>query len=322
MKQGLQRAVPVASERFHDALDELENEVRLAQTVLRRDLAVLKQDRKKREAAAKQHEADRVRMATESRLNVPAKPEAAAAAAAIKPEATTPAAQLDAPLPPPPQPSKLHQKVDLPKAPPKVEDAPAQPPAIDTATAPPADPLFDATPTDSNHQEQEFDFDFEFGDAMDTGSNNNNESADMMDTSGDLDFTLDEGPSLLRGLEDFANAKSIDHDSNAAGANSDLDFNMPDLPDLNADAKPLTEQSKPAESVQQGPKQPDSTKDSKAVEEAADSKPAVNTNDSNNIDEPMETMTTDNLEDLFNLDDYDNAEGGDSAFNDAFFNFD
>ena len=320
MKQGLQRAVPVASERFHDALDELENEVRLAQTVLRRDLAVLKQDRKKREAAAKQHEADRVRMATESRLNVPAKPEAAA----IKPEATTPAAQPDAPAPPPPPPpSELHRKVDLPKAPLKVEEAPAQPPATDSATAPPADPLFDATPTDSNHQEQEFDFDFEFGDAMDTtGSNNNNESADMMDTSGDLDFTLDEGPSLLRGLEDFANAKSNDHDSNAAGANSDLDFNMPDLPDLNAEAKPSTEQSTSAEPVQQGPKQPDGMKDSKAVNEAADSKPAVDTNDNNDIDEPMETMTTDNLEDLFNLDDYDNAEGGDSAFNDAFFNFD
>ena len=320
MKQGLQRAVPVASERFHDALDELENEVRLAQTVLRRDLAVLKQDRKRREAAAKQHEADRVRMATESRLNVPAKPEAAA----IKPEATTPAAQPDAPAPPPPPPpSELHRKVDLPKAPLKVEEAPAQPPATDSATAPPADPLFDATPTDSNHQEQEFDFDFEFGDAMDTtGSNNNNESADMMDTSGDLDFTLDEGPSLLRGLEDFANAKSNDHDSNAAGANSDLDFNMPDLPDLNAEAKPSTEQSTSAEPVQQGPKQPDGMKDSKAVNEAAESKPAVDTNDNNDIDEPMETMTTDNLEDLFNLDDYDNAEGGDSAFNDAFFNFD
>ena len=320
MKQGLQRAVPVASERFHDALDELENEVRLAQTVLRRDLAVLKQDRKRREAAAKQHEADRVRMATESRLNVPAKPEAAA----IKPEATTPAAQPDAPAPPPPPPpSELHRKVDLPKAPLKVEEAPAQPPATDSATAPPADPLFDATPTDSNHQEQEFDFDFEFGDAMDTtGSNNNNESADMMDTSGDLDFTLDEGPSLLRRLEDFANAKSNDHDSNAAGANSDLDFNMPDLPDLNAEAKPSTEQSTSAEPVQQGPKQPDGMKDSKAVNEAADSKPAVDTNDNNDIDEPMETMTTDNLEDLFNLDDYDNAEGGDSAFNDAFFNFD
>ncbi|KAF3009959.1 hypothetical protein E8E13_011208 [Curvularia kusanoi] len=316
MKQGLQRAVPVASERFHDALDELENEVRLAQTVLRRDLALLKQDRLKREAAAKQHEAERVRLAAESR-NAPAKQDEAV----VKPEATTPAVQPEAPPQPPP--AELLRKIDTPEAPLKIEEAPAQPSATDTTTAPPADPLFDATPTDSNHQEQEFDFDFEFGDAMDTtgGNSNNNESGDMMDTSGDLDFTLDEGPSLLRGLEDFANAKSNDDDNKTAGASADLDFTMPDLPDLNTDAKPPAEQPKPAEPIQQDTKQSDSVKDSKPVEEAADSKPAVDTNSTANIDEPMETMTTDNLEDLFNLDDYDNPEGGDSAFNDAFFDF-
>ncbi|KAJ4993337.1 hypothetical protein SVAN01_01312 [Stagonosporopsis vannaccii] len=311
MKQGLQRAVPVANERFHDALDELENEVRLAHTVLRRDLALLKQDRKKREAAAKQHEVERARLAAESKLGAPAKQEDVA----VKPEGTPPPAQPEA-APPAEKPAQ----VDTPEAVPKLEDEPAQPPAADPNTAPPADPLFDGTPTGSNHQEQEFDFDFEFGDAMDTSGNNT--AGDMMDMSGDMDFTLDEGPALLRGLEDFANAKSTD-DDNAATGNVDLDFTMPDLPDMSTDAKPPADQPKPADPAQQDAKPADETNNSKPVQEAADSKPAVDTNDTtNDNDEPMETMTTDNLEDLFNLDDYDNGEGGDSAFNDAFFNFD
>lgn len=314
MRQGLQRAVPVASERFQDALDELENEVRLAQTVLRRDLALLKQDRKKREAAAKQHEAERARLAAESRLSVPAKPEEVA----VKPEITTPAAQPEVQ----PVPSEQPAKVDIPEVSPRIEEAPAQPAATNTtdASAPPADPLFDATPLDSNNQEQEFDFDFEFGDAMDTSGNN--DAGDMMDTGGDLDFTLDEGPSLLRGLEDFANAKGKDDDNNATSANMDLDFTVSDLPDLNADAKPPTEQPKAVEPVSRDSKPADVAKDNKSVQETMDSKPTTDSNDGTNIDEPMETMTTDNLEDLFNLDDYDNPEGGDSAFDDAFFNFD
>lgn len=311
MKQGLQRAVPLATERFHDALDELENEVRLAQTVLRRDLALLKQDRKKREAAAKEHEAQRARAAAESRLSVHAKKEEVA----VKAESTTPATQAE-----PPPPVEQPAKVSTPEAVPKVEDESAQPPATETTAAPPADPLFDEM-TNDDLPEQEFDFDFEFGDAMDTSANNN-DAGNAMDTSGDMDFNLDEGPSLLRGLEDFANAKGS-NDDNSASNNMDIDFSMSDLPDVSTDTKPIVEQPKPAEPVQQPAVPADDTKDSKPVEEPADIKAAVDTNDANNSnDEPMETMTTDNLDDLFNLDDYDQGGGDDSAFNDAFFNFD
>ncbi|KAF9692727.1 hypothetical protein EKO04_009286 [Ascochyta lentis] len=311
MKQGMQRAVPAATDRFHDALDELENEVRLAQTVLRRDLALLKQDRKKREAAAKHHEAERARLAAESSLSVPAKTEQVA----VKPESTSPAEQPDA-QPPAEQPARA----ESPEAVPKVEEEAEQPPAPDTTTAPPADPLFDDTPTNPNAEQHEFDFDFEFGDAMDTSGNHDN-PGHPMDTSGDMDFNLDEGPSLLRGLEDFA--KSGEGDDHEPSTNMDLDFPMPDLPDTNTDAKPPGEQPKPAEPTPQPAPPPEDTKDSKPDQEAADAKPASDANDTKNIaDEPMETMTTDNLEDLFNnLDDYDNPEG-DSAFNDAFFNFD
>ncbi|KAF1927728.1 uncharacterized protein M421DRAFT_5988 [Didymella exigua CBS 183.55] len=313
MKQGLQRAVPAANERFNDALDELENEIRLAHVVLRRDLALLKQDRKKREAAAKQHEAERARAAAESRLGVPAKKEEVA----VKPEAVTPAA-ASTEAPPP---AEQLTTARTPEAAPKVEEDPAQPPVTETASKqPPDDPLFDATPANSNTQEHEFDFDFEFGDAMASGTNND---GDMMDTSGDMDFTLDEGPSLLRGLEDFANAKGHEDDNNGASTDMDLDFPMPDLPDMNSDAKPSVEQPKPAEPSQQ-PKSPaDDAKESKPAKEAADTKPNIDSNDTtNNNDEPMETITTNNLDDLFYLDDYEDPEGGESAFDDAFFNFD
>lgn len=313
MKQGMRRAVPAATERFQDALDELENEVRLAQTVLRRDLALLKQDRKKREAAAKQHEAERARLVAESRLTAPAKKEELG----VKPENTTPAAQPET-QPPVEQPTKA----DTPGAVPKVEDETAQPPATDTNTAPPADPLFDDTTTKSNPQEQEFDFDFEFGSAMDTPANHDN-TGDVMDTSGGMDFNLDDGPSLLHGLEDFAKSSGDDDNNNGPSTNIDLDFPMPDLPDISADSKPPVEQPKPSEPTPQPAPQPDDTKDSNPVQEVAETKATNDANETNNdVDEPMETMTTDNIEDLFNLDDYGNAEGGDSAFNDAFFNFD
>ena len=62
MQYTLKRNVTAASERFHDSLDELETEIHQAQTVLRRDLALLRADRKKREAAAKEKEAEKVRI--------------------------------------------------------------------------------------------------------------------------------------------------------------------------------------------------------------------------------------------------------------------
>ena len=310
MKQGLQRAVPAASERFNDALDELENEVRLAQTVLRRDLALLKQDRKKREAAAKQHEAERARAAAESRLSVPAKKEEVV----VKPEAVTPAPVQAPPL----APVEQLTRAESPAAAPKVEEEPAEPPATEnTTTAPPADPPANAN---TNTQEHEFDFDFEFGDAMVSGTN---DEGGVMDTSGDMDFTLDEGPSLLRGLEDFANQKGGEDDNNGAGTNMDFDFPMPDLPDITTDAKPPVEQPKPVEPSQQAPPPADDSKDSKPAQDLGDAKPNAPAHDTTtSIDEPMETITTNNLDDLFNLDEYDNPEGGDSAFDDAFFNFD
>ena len=332
MKQQLQRVVPHATERFHDALDELENEVRLAQAVLRRDMALLKQDRKKKEAAAKQHEVEKARLAAESR-NAPA---ARVEDAPVKEEkAATPA---------PPEPPAVQDAPESPKAkelePEPVtetetakkegEDAkapPPPPPPIETNVEPPKDPLFDGTPTTANPQESDFDFDAMFGDAMDT-SGDNNPHNDMMDTSGDMDFNLDDGndgQSLLRGFEDFA--KDSEDDNANQTSNMDIDFSMPDLPGLdmntndnsntNAD-KNVAAAEKPAPEPEPAPVPAPAPK----VEEpkpAAQPPPEEKKEETTNNDDMMAIMATDDLEDLFNMDKYENPEQ--SSFDDAFFNF-
>ncbi|KAF2126811.1 hypothetical protein P153DRAFT_321547 [Dothidotthia symphoricarpi CBS 119687] len=293
MKLSMQRTVPVATERFHDALDELENEVRQAQTVLRRDLALMKQDRKKREAAARQQEVDKARLAAESRQNVPVQK----LDVAVKAEPTTPAHVAT--------PSKDSQSVKPaePEEPVKPEEEHVPQPIPTTTTSAPTDLPSDASLV-AQPAEAEFDFDAIFGDEMDTSGDTNNDNTDnnqddmKMDTSGDLDFTLDEGPSLLRGLEDFAKSSDDENNNNNnnAGPNAamDIDFPMPDLPDLN------TNTTAP----------PDPPAATKPAEQPV-TQPPTTTND---------LLVADNLDDLFNMDEYENPEN--SSFDDAFFNFD
>ncbi|RAR04927.1 hypothetical protein DDE82_004177 [Stemphylium lycopersici] len=329
MKQQLQRVVPHATERFHDALDELENEVRLAQTVLRRDMALLKQDRKKKEAAAKQHEVEKARLAAESR-NAPA---ARVDDAPVKEE--------KAATPPPPEPPAVQDVPESPKAKePGPEPEPAKkeredakappPPPIETNVEPPKDPLFDATPTTANPHESDFDFDAMFGDAMDT-SGDHHPHHDMMDTSGDMDFNLDDGndgQSLLRGLEDFAK-DGEDNNANQT-SNMDIDFTVPDLPGLdmntndnsntNADNNAAVAE-KPAPEPEPAPvPAPVAAPKAEEPKPAAQPPPEEKKEETTNNDDMMATMATDDLEDLFNMDEYENPEQ--SSFDDAFFNFD
>jgi hypothetical protein len=310
-KQSFIHAIPIATERFHDALDQLENEVDLAQAVLRRDLALLKQDRKKREAAAKQHEVERQRLAAEPTSSASLKAEVPA----VKDEPTTPDVSVKLPAAPPVDtPEKPSKREDDPSPPPPVTESAstANPPANNTpATAAAAAAASQPKPAPESEPEADsqpdFDFDFEFGDAMDT-SGNNDDQGDAMDTSGDIDFNLDEGPSsLLPGLEDFA--KSGDGD-NAGSNDMDIDFSMGDLPDASADAKPPVEQpatTKPAEQPAAQPAPPQDVQEAKPEEASKDN------------GDLMGTMAADDLEDLFNMDEYENPES--TSFDDAFFNF-
>ncbi|KAH8722696.1 hypothetical protein GQ44DRAFT_711476 [Phaeosphaeriaceae sp. PMI808] len=290
MKVAMRQSVPVASERFHDALDELENEVRLAQVVLRRDRALLKQDRKKREIAAKEKEAEKARLAAESRnVGSVIKKEVVKVEKPVIPTqpeghmATEPEKQSVSP-------KALHREVEK-VIPPPIE--------IASAPGPERDPLFDGTPTTANPNDTDLDFDAMFGDAMDTsGDSNNDVLGDMMDTSGDTNFDFDAPPPLLRGLEDFA--KGDDANDTAP---LDIDMAMADSTGLDTAANGAPAQ--PAQIEQPVPVNEPAKLDLSA--------------DSANNDELMGDMMTDTFDDLFNVDEYENPEN--QAFDDAFFNF-
>ncbi|KAF1918325.1 hypothetical protein BDU57DRAFT_515023 [Ampelomyces quisqualis] len=303
MKMAMQRAVPVATERFHDALDDLEDQVRLAQVVLRRDLALLEQDRKQREVAARAKEAEKARLAAQSKTagTVEKQP-----APVVEKELTPAQEEAPAESEPEQQPKQPESEKPLEREEEKVA------PPIDP-TAPPAtqrDPLLDGAPTTANPQENEFDFDAIFGDSMDTSNDNNPD--DLMDTSGNMDFNFDEAPSLLRGLEDFA--KSGDNDNNTAqddaDADVDIDITMPDLPGLNTET--TTGPNPAPEQPAKPPTPPPPTAPPPAPTQAPTQPAANNENLAGGI-------TTDNLDDLFNMDEYENPEQ--SSFDDAFFNF-
>lgn len=278
------RSVTVASERFHDSLDELETEIIQAQTVLRRDLALMKADRKKREAAAKEKEAEKARLAAESSAQKPAP--------ALKKE--------DSPKPPSPAPVKIEPPVKNSTPP---EQPPEPPVSVQKESTPPlpapeasaviSDALPDAPTEDAATnlapQDTEFDFDALFGDTMDTTGGEGDDQGDLnLDGDGhDLSFSLDDsGPSLLPGLEDYAKSGD-DGPTQDTNANVDLDLPMPDVPSV-----------------------PDAPA-SKPTEEAAAQQ---TTNDDLNLD----AMTANSLDDLFDMD-YTNPE--DSQFDDAFFGF-
>lgn len=303
MQFQLKRAVTAGSERFHDSLDELETEIRTAQAVLRRDLAQLRAERKQKEQAVKEKEVEKARLAAEPKhLPPPVKEEVAsppapapAPAPARPATATATATAIATPTP---------HTVKSEPVPVKVEPAPEKAPTPKVPT-PPADTSLAHADNMDMAQDSEFDFDAMFGDsAMDTSADQTNDHAQLnLDAGADLNFTIDDQPDqpdqpdLLRGLEDFAKS-GTDSDNpapNNTSANLDLDFNMTDMPDLNANPPP---------------EQPTTTK---PVEETTNQQPT--TTDELNLD----TMTTDNLDDLFDLDDYENPEA--TQFDDAFFGF-
>lgn len=284
----MKKAVPAALDRFQDSLDELESEVRQAQAVLRRDLALLQADRLKREQA---EAAERQRLATESsaKKNVAPKTE--------EPAPTTNAPEVKK------EESAKEGESPLPDVQPsKPKEAPEPPPPIETTAEPAHDPLFDPTPATGNAQDTEFDFDALFGDPLGdnseaAGADNTDSQGDVnMDGTADLNFNLedsgDSGPSLLRGLEDFAKGGD-DDTATQSRTNIDLDFAMPDLPDL-----PSTEQPSAAK-----------PEDTSTTQQPTD--------DGENAD-LLTTMEADGLDDLFNMD-YENPET--TEFDDAFFGF-
>ncbi|KAF2710111.1 hypothetical protein K504DRAFT_251448 [Pleomassaria siparia CBS 279.74] len=283
----IKRTMPAAFERFHNSLDELENEVVQAQAVLRRDLALMQAERIKREQA---EAAERQRLlAAES---------SAKKKSPVRTEAPKPVVVAPTISPPQPTPTSKPAQLEAPPADAKREkEETSQAPPIASVPAPPPLPVVEETPA----AQDEFDFDAMFGDSMDDikadeDTSNNQADVDMDAPGPDLNFTLDDSaPSLLRGLEDFA--KSSDEEVSGTGqANTDLDldFPMPDIPDV------PTSQPPPAQPPAPKPTEPTTSQ----LTDNADM---------------LDTMATDDLDDLFNMD-YENPE--ETQFDDAFFGFD
>ncbi|KAF2278642.1 uncharacterized protein EI97DRAFT_492364 [Westerdykella ornata] len=293
----LRRAVPAAISRFHQSLDDLQLEVNQAQMVLRRDLALLRAEREKRERA----EADRARLAAASSMKTTSSEQPSAQAqqtpATIKAQNVTSKTET-------PQPESKPSVIK--------QEQKALPPNS-TSPAPPSGPVFDTAPAPGTAQDSEFDFDAMFGDSLgDTAAgpdNANNNGA----SGGDLGFNLtdDSGGSLLRGLEDFAKSGDDAATANSVAGNADqahsannldLGFSMPDLPELSSSNQPANQPPQ----QQTGGKPEDSAS-------ANQQEQSRSTNDGDVV------METDNLDDLFNLDYEPNPET--TEFDDAFFGY-
>jgi hypothetical protein len=195
----LRQSITGAQNRFHEALDEMEAEIHLAQAVLRRDLAVLRQEKaEKAEAARKQaiEEASKKKAAAEAEA-------AKAAAEKARAEAEEAARKKREE-----EEEERRRKQDI-----EMADAPPKPPPVDTSGANDKNGSLESankTPNTANT----FDLDSMFEDMGDGGDN----SA----TGGDMDFTFDMGDhtqqndDLLSELEQSNNA----NDSNPPATTS------------------------------------------------------------------------------------------------------
>jgi len=293
-EDAFKRTIGTTDARFQTQLDDLETEILIAQDVVRRDLALRQAIRRKQEAAVKekQREKEKEKEAERARL--------AAEMSAVKKEKEVAVKKEALPAPPAPMQSEtiapvktepVHSSATA-REPVSLKGEMDETPALDTA-APAADVTMENADNPNTGQESEFDFDAIFGDGgMDTSGGMGDGTAG---TAGpDLNFSLDDQPSLLRGLEDFAKGGT---DSTAAQQPPtmamDLDFNMPDL--AASDHPPTTK-----------PEQ-----DSATQQPPADT--TASTDDAN-----LDAMVTDDINDLFDLD-YENPEA--TQFDDAFFGF-
>lgn len=305
----MKRAIPAALERFHDSLDELENELTRAKMTTRRDLAVLQADREKREQA---EAAERERIAAESCADKVRPPQSGSGGGETSKKA-------DVAMTDEAQPVQANTtKTEILLIPENILDkstssakptgaAPSQqshPAPITTTTGPPVDDLFDPPPTTAN---TDLDFDAMFNDQE---PENQNADTSANPASPNLNFTLDDGPSsLLPGLEAFANSANDNSAPNqAANIDETGDFNMLDLP---SNADPATN----------NPGQPESFSQTEHIESGIDSQyqNSQAQQQQQGQDDFLDTMPTEpNFDDLFDIE-YGNPEG--TEFEDAFYAF-
>lgn len=292
----MRRIIPTAFIRFQTTLDDLESEVRQAQAVLRRDLALLQADRVKQEEA---EAAERERLAAATSL----KPDAGTKVSGSREPETFGLKREASPGPF----TSLARANDGPNATAASDeqDKGSKTPQGHMSAEPSAEPAAVKSEPHEHENDTVMDFDDIFNDVEDKGGSKTEQQDDVKTENappGDTAFHLDEqqdhpGHPLLPGLEDFAKDVT-DHTADNSGGDFDMDFTMPDLPDL------PTSQPKDSGDI------PASTTETSAEQQGQGS---------GGNEEMMQTMNTADLDDLFNMDDYGNPEN--SEFNDAFFGF-
>ncbi|KAL1619710.1 hypothetical protein SLS56_010009 [Neofusicoccum ribis] len=317
-------SISASYERFHHCLDDLEHELSRAKAVLRRDLAVQREEREKREKAEQER-------AAEAAQKIAAEKKAAAApvpapAAPPKQEqqqkdvdmSDAPAAATNSSKPAADAPS-VAAHTHLPPRPPAIQtsgDASAQPvPA--TATT---DDLFGRTPTTAGINNADFDSMFE-----DFANSNDNDNAggDTGDGVNDeFDFAL------LPGLESYANS-----DNNAAGSNAnkdaapEIDFSVLDNNPAQDKAKEEEEKKKQEEEKkrkeEEEKKKKEEEEEQKKKEEEEKKQQEQQQQDDQDPNDIFQGDST--FDDLFNYTDFDmgaggSTGGGDTTFDDDFFN--
>lgn len=330
-------SISASSERFHHCLDEIEQELSRAKAILRRDLAVQREEREKREKAEQERAAEAEKKMAAEKKAAPASVSAPAATQRqeqqqkdIEMADAAPAAAINNSKPAADAPSVVAH-THLPPRPPAIQTttSDAAQPAPATATT---DDLFGRTPTTAGMNTTDFDSMFE-----DFANSNENDNSGG-DTSMGGDGVSDEFDfALLPGLESYANSDGNKAASSSGnkdnGAAPEIDFSVLD----NASAQEQSQkkaQEEEEEEEQKKKKQEEEEKKKKEEEEQKrkeeeeqkkkkeeEEKQNQQQQDNQDLNEVFQGDST--FDDLFNYTDFDmggSTGGGDTTFDDDFFN--
>ncbi|KAL1614105.1 hypothetical protein SLS54_010037 [Diplodia seriata] len=325
-------SISASYERFHHCLDEIENELCRAKAVLRRDLAVQREEREKREKEEQER-------AAEAAQKIAAEKKAAAPVpvAPVKQEqrqqkdvdmADAPAAATHSSKPTADAPS-VAAHTHLPPRPPAIQ---TQVSAGDSAQPAPAtattDDLFGRTPTTAGVNNNA-DFDSMFEDFAASNDNENNGSDTNMDGNDEFDFAL------LPGLESYANSDTnavADESGTSKDAAPEIDFTALDKA---AEQKAAEEEQKKKQEEEEKKKKEEQEKKmreeeekKKKEEEEQKKKDEAQQSQQQQENQDIHDMFgqgDSTFDDLFNYTDFDMAGtgstgGGDTTFDDDFFN--
>ncbi|KAB2577267.1 Tubulin-tyrsoine ligase-like protein [Lasiodiplodia theobromae] len=320
-------SISASYERFHQCLDEIEHELFRAKAVLRRDLAVKREEREKREKAEQER-------ALEAAQKIAAEKKAAAPPPVVPVKQEKQQKDVDMTDAPAAAPASSKSTAGAPSVAAHTH-LPPRPPAIqtqastgDSAQPAPAtattDDLFGRTPTTAGvNNNADFDSMFEDFAASNDNENNGGDTAMGGDGNDEFDFAL------LPGLESYANSDSNDGPGGSStnkDAAIEIDFSALDnTAEKNKAAE--EEQKKKREEEEKKKKEEEEKKKKEEEEQKKQDEAQQNQQQQDSQDlNDMFGQGDSTFDDLFNYTDFDmggaggSTGGGDTTFDDDFFN--